>query len=108
MEWAIEECVRSGLPVAASMCIGPQAEWRPLTAPDSIRLKLCENDRGGIIILLMLAPKIDSFPAWNRNPPLCYKEMPQVLGALSCVFMAQGRCHDLNQSEHSIWKDLDQ
>ena len=34
MEWAIEECVRSGLPVAASMCIGPEGDMHGVSAGD--------------------------------------------------------------------------
>jgi betaine-homocysteine S-methyltransferase len=26
MEWAIEECLKTNLPVAASMCIGPEGD----------------------------------------------------------------------------------
>ncbi|XP_068247731.1 betaine--homocysteine S-methyltransferase 1-like [Palaemon carinicauda] len=32
MEWAIEVCLRSGLPVVASMCIGPQGDLHGKTA----------------------------------------------------------------------------
>ena len=34
MEWAIEECVRSGKPVAASMCIGPEGDLHGVSAGD--------------------------------------------------------------------------
>ena len=34
MEWAIEECVRSGLPVASSMCVGPQGDVGGVSAGD--------------------------------------------------------------------------
>jgi len=32
MEWAIEVCVKSGLPVVASMCIGPEGDMHGVTA----------------------------------------------------------------------------
>ena len=32
MEWAIEVCVNSGLPVVASMCIGPEGDMHGVTA----------------------------------------------------------------------------
>ena len=39
MEWAIEECVRSGLPVAASMCIGPAGDLHGVSAGEcSVRM----------------------------------------------------------------------
>lgn len=34
MEWAIEECLKSDLPVAASMCIGPEGDMHNVSAAE--------------------------------------------------------------------------
>ena len=34
MEWAIEVAMESGLPVAATMCIGPDGDMHGVTAGD--------------------------------------------------------------------------
>ncbi len=34
MEWAIEECLKSDLPVAASMCIGPEGYMHNVSAAE--------------------------------------------------------------------------
>ena len=35
MEWAIEECLKTSLPVGASMCIGPEGDMHGVTAAES-------------------------------------------------------------------------
>ncbi len=34
MEWAIEECLKTSLPVGASMCIGPEGDMHGVTAAE--------------------------------------------------------------------------
>ena len=34
MEWAIEECLKTSLPVAASMCIGPEGDMHGVSAAE--------------------------------------------------------------------------
>ena len=34
MEWAIEVCKETGMPVAASMCIGPDGDLHGITTGD--------------------------------------------------------------------------
>jgi len=34
IEWAIEECLKTGLPVAANMCIGPEGDMHGVTAEE--------------------------------------------------------------------------
>ena len=34
MEWAIEECLKTSLPVGASMCIGPEGDMHGVSAAE--------------------------------------------------------------------------
>ena len=34
MEWAIEECLKTSLPVGASMCIGPEGDMHGVAAAE--------------------------------------------------------------------------
>ena len=34
MEWAIEECAKTSLPVGASMCIGPEGDMHGVSAAE--------------------------------------------------------------------------
>ena len=47
MEWAIEECKKTKLPVAASMCIGPDGDMHGVsTAECAIRMARAGADIG--------------------------------------------------------------
>ena len=47
MEWAIEECKKTNLPVAASMCIGPDGDMHGVsTAECAIRMARAGADIG--------------------------------------------------------------
>ena len=47
MEWAVEESKRSGLPVAASMCIGPEGDLHGITAAEcAVRMARAGADIG--------------------------------------------------------------
>ena len=47
MEWAIEVCKNSGLPVAASMCIGPEGDLHGNSAGEcAVRMARAGADVG--------------------------------------------------------------
>jgi len=49
MEWAVEESKRSGLPVAASMCIGPEGDLHGITAAEcAVRMARAGADIVGV------------------------------------------------------------
>lgn len=49
MEWAIEVCKRTGLPVAATMCIGPEGDMHGVSAEDcAVRMAKAGADIGKI------------------------------------------------------------
>ena len=49
MEWAIEECRKTSLPVAASMCIGPEGDMHGNTAAEcAVRMAKAGADMVGI------------------------------------------------------------
>jgi len=49
MEWAVEECRKTSLPVAASMCIGPDGDMHGITAEEcAVRMAKAGADMVGI------------------------------------------------------------
>ena len=47
MEWAIEECAKTSLPVGASMCIGPEGDMHGVSAAEcAIRMARAGADIG--------------------------------------------------------------
>ena len=47
MEWAIEECKKTSLPVGASMCIGPDGDMHGVSAAEcAIRMARAGADMG--------------------------------------------------------------
>ena len=47
MEWAIEECKKTNLPVAASMCIGAEGDMHGVSAAEcAIRMARAGADMG--------------------------------------------------------------
>ena len=52
MEWAIEECRKTTLPVAASMCIGPEGDMHGVSAAEcAVRMARAGADIGRCHVL---------------------------------------------------------
>ena len=50
MEWAIEECAKTSLPVGASMCIGPEGDMHGVSAAEcAIRMARAGAKIGNVI-----------------------------------------------------------
>ena len=51
MEWAIEECKKTTLPVAASMCIGPEGDMHGVSAAEcAVRMARAGADIGSDVV----------------------------------------------------------
>ena len=63
MEWAIEECLKTSLPVGASMCIGPEGDMHGVTAAEcAIRMARAGAHIGMGDCRQLLVHKIVLFP----------------------------------------------
>ena len=66
MEWAIEECKKTTLPVAASMCIGPEGDMHGVSAAEcAVRMARAGADIGRSQVLVF-AP-LDSFMSTKHS-----------------------------------------
>ena len=70
MEWAIEECLKTSLPVGASMCIGPEGDMHGVSAAEcAIRMARAGAHIGqwDIFVFFILYKKCFIF-SWHQLP----------------------------------------
>ena len=55
MEWAIEECKKTNLPVGANMCIGPDGDMHGVSAAEcAVRMAKAGADIGNFVLFFVV------------------------------------------------------